>query len=264
MLAELALANDWRPRWYYIMRNKTTGLLYAGQTVNLETRRYCGSGRYWVAHCKKHGGHNRDNIEIVEQFFSVTKDQAQQWLDTLEKNHPNYYERSNKTWANRTRETTSDSAFAGLSQKERLEYSTLGGKAASSIPGLCSRNGKTQGDKNRDSGHMKKIQQIGCVAGGKVAGKLAGRRSVESGRLLEAARLGGKTVSLSRHQHKDADTGKSCFAVKLGKNSGETRKLMSQFCEEHGITKPGNNFKNMDRESFNQWRATYVTGVSSV
>ena len=45
---------DWRPRWYYIMRNVTTGMLYVGQTYNLTTRSYCGSGKYWVTHCKKH------------------------------------------------------------------------------------------------------------------------------------------------------------------------------------------------------------------
>ena len=100
MLAELAA---WRPRWYYVMRNMTSGMLYVGQTYNLKSRSYCGSGQYWVAHCKKHGGYGRKNIEVVQQFWAETKLDAQGWLDNFEQANSNYFERSSTGWANRAR-----------------------------------------------------------------------------------------------------------------------------------------------------------------
>ena len=255
MLAELAA---WRPRWYYVMRNMTSGMLYVGQTYNLNSRSYCGSGQYWVFHCKKHGGYGRKNIEVVQQFWAETKADAQGWLNTFEQENQNYFERSNTAWANRARETTEDSAFCGVSKENRIVYAKAGGIATAKIPGFMSSMAAIQGKANAESGHMQRIQKIGCSLGGKVAGKKTGRFAADSGQLAQAAVLGGRTVSLIRHKEKDNQTGKSKFAVQLGKASGVTRGLMKQFCKETGVLSPGANYVNMDKVAFEQWRADHV------
>ena len=236
----------------------TSGMLYVGQTYNLKTRSYCGSGQHWVTHCKKNGGHGRINIEIVDSFWATTKQQAQQWLDDFEAANPNYFERTNTLWANRARETTGDSAFCGVSKKNRLEYSRAGGLATAKIPGLMSRMAAVQGKANAESGHMQRIQKIGCSFGGKVSGFKNGKAAVDNGQLAKAAVLGGRTVSLIRHMEKDKQTGKSKFAIQMGKISGFTRKLMGQFCRETGVLKPGKNYVNMDKSAFEKWRAHHV------
>jgi hypothetical protein len=259
MLAELALANaDWRPRWYYVMRNMTTGMRYVGQTYNLTTRSYCGSGQYWVTHCKKHGGYGRKNIEVVEKFWAEDEAQAQQWLDSFESKHPGYYERANTAWANRAKETTGNSAFCGVTQEKRVEYARAGGIATAQMPGHMSQMAAKQGQINAESGHMQRIQKIGCSIGGKINGPVIGRRMVENGHLAKIARMGGFVASTQRHELKDPETGKSLFAVKLGKACGVTRGLMKRFCEEHGIKSPGSNYVNIDKAAFKQWRAQHV------
>lgn len=255
MLVELAV---WRPRWYYVMRNTTSGMLYVGQTYNLNSRSYCGSGQYWIAHCKKHGGYGRKNIEVVQQFWAETKSDAQRWLDNFEQANPNYFEHSNTAWANRAQETTEDSAFCGVSKEDRIVYAKAGGIAAAKIPGRMSSIAAIQGKANAESGHMQRIQKIGCSLGGKAAGSKNGKAAVANGQLAKAAVLGGKTVSLARHKEKDTQTGKSKFAVELGKASGITRGLMRQFCKEMGVVKPGKNYMNMDKSAFERWRADHV------
>ena len=174
MLLELAAANaNWRPRWYYVMRNTTSGMLYVGQTYNLKTRSYCGSGQYWVAHCKKHGGHGRKNIDVVESFFAETKEDGEGWLDVFEKINPNYFEKSNTAWANRALETTGNSAFCGVTKEKRAEYSSAGGLAmANAHPELMAIMGAKQGRRNVESGHMSRIQKLGAAAGGKIVGPI--------------------------------------------------------------------------------------------
>jgi hypothetical protein len=260
MLAEIAAANaeDWRPRWYYVMRNKTSGLQYVGQTYNLHSRSYCGSGQYWVAHCKKHGGYGRKNIEIVEQFWAETKSDAQGWLDNFEQVNSNYFERSNAEWANRAQETTGNSAFCGVSKEDRIVYAKIGGIAAASIPGRMSSMATIQGKTNAESGHMQRIQKIGCSLGGRAAGSKNGKAAVANGQLAKAAVLGGRAVSVARHAQKDEATGKSIFAVKSGKAGGATKGLMAEFCKLNGIEKPGVNYCNMDRQAFKAWRARHA------
>lgn len=238
------------------MRNKTSGLLYVGQTFNLESRSYCGSGQYWVKHCKKHGGYGRANIEVVQKFWAENEQQAQQWLDAFESANPNYFERDNGIWANRARETTGDSAFCGLTKHQRVEYSRAGGLATAKVPGHMSHMAAVQGRINAESGHMRRIQKIGASLGGKKVGPIVGRMMVDNGHLKSIAHLGG--VAACNRRHADKDSGKSKFAVAMGKASGETRKLMAQFCRETGIKKPGVNYVNMDRNAFNEWRLRHA------
>jgi len=260
MLAELAVANasTWRSRWYYVMLNKKSGMLYVGQSFNLESRSYCGSGQYWVAHCKKHGGYGRKNIEVVQKFWAETKSFAQCWLNEFENVNPSYFERSNTKWANRARETTEDSAFCGITNENRVEYARAGGMAAAKIPGHMANMASIQGKVNADSGHMGRIQKIGCSLGGKVTGPILGKKMADSGHLAKIAKAGGATVSKQRHATKDIDTGKSLFAVQLGQASGVTRWLMKKFCQEFGIRNPGTNYTNIDKAAFKHWKSQNV------
>ena len=103
----------WRPRYYYILENKTSGKLYVGQTTqSLET--YLGSGSYWNNHCKKYGGKTKENIEIVWSYWFEKESEAQWWLDCFENENPNYYFRENKQWANNALETTKNSPFVDV------------------------------------------------------------------------------------------------------------------------------------------------------
>ena len=103
----------WQPRWYYILRNKTSGKKYVGQTVRRNMDEYCGSGGYWMKHCKKHGGWNRTNIEVVWREWFVCEDTTKSFLKNFEARNPGYYSLDCKEWANQVPENTQDSAFAG-------------------------------------------------------------------------------------------------------------------------------------------------------
>jgi hypothetical protein len=248
--------SSWRPRWYYILRNKTSGKLYVGQTVQANMDFYCGSGQYWIVHCQKHGGHDRQNIEVVEQVWMTDQIRAQQWLDDFESTNPGYFLRSDDLWANRAKETTSDSAFAGITPDQRLEYATAGGiKTASTRPDHYVRMGKQQGRVNAESGHMQAIQKVGCVLGGKTVGLKNLQSFIGSPEDLEMRKDQGRKMSLRRHADKDPETGKSLFGMKIGKKSGETRRLISEFCKQMSIVRPGSNYKNVDRSAFAAWRA---------
>ena len=248
----------WRPRWYYVMLNKTSGMRYVGQTFNLDSRSYCGSGQYWVAHCKKHGGYGRKNIEVVEKFWAEHEAQAQQWLNEFEAASPCYFERANTAWANRAKETTGNSAFCGVTKENRVKYARAGGVATAQMPGHMSRMAAVQGRINAESGHMQRIQKIGCSLGGKINGPIIGRRMVENGHMDRIKGMGGKATCAKNHAKKDPETGKSLFAVKLGKACGVTRGLMKQFCKEQKISKPGSNYVNIDKAAFKQWRSQHA------
>ena len=84
-------------------------MLYVGQTSQVNFDKYCGSGRYWTPHCKKHGGYNRDNIEVLEQSWFEDKKDANLWLKMLNEDCPKYWESDN--YANQVPEDLSDSPF---------------------------------------------------------------------------------------------------------------------------------------------------------
>jgi len=105
---------QWRPRYYYIFRNKTSEKLYMGQTVQ-SLEKYLGSGVYWVNHCKAHGGYNCNNIELVWSRFFLIQSQAQLFLDDFEKMNPEYW--NSDLWANLVKETTDISPFSGNMKK---------------------------------------------------------------------------------------------------------------------------------------------------
>jgi kynurenine formamidase len=238
------------------MQNMTSGLKYVGQTYNLHKRSYCGSGQYWVTHCKKHGGHGRKNIKLLDQFWAETEAEAQQWLDAFEKDNPDYFKATNTAWANRAKETTADSAFCGVTKEKRIEYARAGGLASAQVPGLMSRMAARQGQINVQSGHMQRIQKIGCVLGGKKTGAKNLQSFHGTERAIALSKANGSKVSTKRHAEKDPTTGKSKFAVRIGVASNATKKLMAEFWKEFGVGSPGSNYANMDREAFKAWRAS--------
>jgi hypothetical protein len=104
----------WKPRWYYIKRNKTSGKLYFGQTTNTDVSLYFGSGRYWKNHCKTHGGRTVLNIETLYAEWFTEEHKAQEFIDFMEIWCPEYpFGGPGKRWANIVRENTNDSPFTG-------------------------------------------------------------------------------------------------------------------------------------------------------
>lgn len=53
----------------YIKTHRQTGLRYFGKTTRTDPHRYCGSGKHWIRHIKKHG-YNCET-EIVGVFDNV-------------------------------------------------------------------------------------------------------------------------------------------------------------------------------------------------
>ena len=230
MSEQIILQATWQPRWYYVMRNKTSGKKYAGQTVRENMDKYCGSGKYWTNHCKKHGGRGRQNIEVLEQIWVADKVQAQEWLDAFAAENGKYWLRENTIWANACKETTGDSAFLGVDWSDpvmaerRKEISKIAGKIA------------------LESGQFKKY----CAAGGKVVGKIQGKKNLETGHWANCQALANK---------KNMESGQfKRFCSAGGKASGETKRLKTQFCKFFGISNPGNNFKNIDKAAFQAWK----------
>lgn len=112
------LEDIWVPRTYYIMINKTSGKKYVGQTTQ-NLRWYRGSGKHWVNHCKKHGGHSIDNIDVIAKHFFICEKSAQQWLDQFALDNPGYDLLSNEVWANDCLETTFTSPWVGDGSYQR-------------------------------------------------------------------------------------------------------------------------------------------------
>lgn len=78
--------------YLYAKQHNTTGLRYFGKTTR-DPLKYNGSGKYWKAHCNKHGwditttwSHAYDNIDLCEQealFFSKVYNivQSTEWAN---------------------------------------------------------------------------------------------------------------------------------------------------------------------------------------
>jgi hypothetical protein len=251
----------WQPRWYYVMVNKTSGKKYVGQTVRENMDKYCGSGGYWKAHCKKHGGLDRLNVEVLEQIWVADKVQAQEWLDAFAVENGEYWLRSNTEWANVCKETTEDSPFAG-----NKEIQSKAGKIG----------GKIAGKKNVESGHWAKRCSAGGKTGGKINGKIQGKKNVESGQWKKCQIAGGKKNVDSGHLKRIASAGGKA-AGKIAAESGQFKKccsagrkiraenslLRAQFCKVFGITSPGKNHINIDKAAFQAWKES-MTQVSEI
>jgi hypothetical protein len=258
MSDQIILQATWQPRWYYVMRNKTSGKKYVGQTTQINTDKYCGSGRYWTNHCKKHGGWNRQNIDVLEQTWMADKVQAQEWLDAFAAENGEYWLRENTIWANACKETVEDSPFSGFTDNQRKLNAKAGGKIG----------GKIGGKKNVESGHMSRIGKISgknsvesgqfkrfCSAGGKTQGKIQGKKNVESGHMSRIGKISGKNNVESGHWAKCRKIG--------GKIRGQNLRLMSQFCKIFNVTSPGSGFKNIDKAAFQAWKES-LTQVSEI
>ena len=134
----------WRPRYYYIKRNKTTNKLYVGQTVQ-HVEKYLGSGVDWVKHCIEYGGYNKENIETVWFQMFENESKAQEFLNSFEEQNPNYYMEENKTWANMVPETTEDSPFMQPmpdNMKKKISKTLTGAKKETSTKNKMSKSKK--------------------------------------------------------------------------------------------------------------------------
>jgi|TARA_R110000744_G_scaffold1499_4_gene5326 hypothetical protein len=96
--------------------------MYLGQTVKNPGVNYFGSGSYWVNHCKKHGGLNKKNIEVLWSRFFDKPELANIMLKNFELDHPDYYLQENLYWANQVPENTENNPFTGAGeyQKQRI------------------------------------------------------------------------------------------------------------------------------------------------
>jgi hypothetical protein len=253
---------QFRPRWYYILVNKTSGKKYVGQTVRESMDEYAGSGGYWKAHCKKHGGWDRSNVEVIQQVWLESKEEAQKWLDAFAAENDGYWLNDNVEWANVCKETTEDSAFAG-NKEIQSKAGKIGGKKnveSGHLARIASAGGKIGGKKAAESGQLASVRtKESCSAGGKIGGKTAGKIAVESGHLArirtkEFCSAGGKAAG--KIAVESGQWAKRCSAggKTAGKKRGEGMKLMSQFCKVFGITSPGNNYVNIDKSSFQAWK----------
>jgi len=132
----------WTPRYYYILRNKTSGKKYIGQTKR-DITKYLGSGSYWKAHCKKHGGYNRENIETIWFKKFESEEKARIFLEEFESENAQYWLSENKEWANQTKENTLDTP---VMEKENIKktaetkrrlglYPEIGRKISASLTG---------------------------------------------------------------------------------------------------------------------------------
>lgn len=120
---------EWTTRFYYLMRNKTSGKLYLGQTTS-NLKNYLGSGVYWKKHCRAHGGLKRKNIECLWHSLFTSRELADLFLEEFEDLYPDYFNGgSGKLFANQCREDTNDSPFfnseiAGKNSRQRVADGT--------------------------------------------------------------------------------------------------------------------------------------------
>lgn len=268
----------WVPRWYYILKNKTTGKKYFGQTVRKSMDKYCGSGKYWKNHCSVHGGHSRDNIEVLQQIWITEKNVAEKFLIDFEKNNPNYFDRSCLNWANTIKENTDSSPFSGMSFLERSNA----GKKGSATTHIA---------KDPFTGKSLHASNMGKIANGKGAASVHSKKDPDTGKSLHAikmGRIGGKKQSFSHlssigkkgaesiHSIKDKNTGKSIVATKAGNTmhannrdpiTGKSRigiqlskkgsadmKLKKIFCDVFNISDKGKGFCKINKEDFTKWK----------
>jgi hypothetical protein len=133
----------WQARNYYIFRNKTSGMLYVGQSKK-DINVYRGSGGYWVNHCKKYGGYTKENIETVWSDWFDNEELAQLFLDEFEDLNPKYYLEENTLWANKVRENTLDVPIvtrentmkSADTKRKNNSYEQIGKTISKSLTGL--------------------------------------------------------------------------------------------------------------------------------
>lgn len=167
---------EWRSRWYYVLRNKTTDKHYFGQTLREDISKYLGSGIYWKPHCYKNGGYNKNNVEFVDKWWITDRELAELLIDEFESKYPGYWLKSNKQWANLISENTEDAPnFGDLSEESRKRaienrLSTLAEPDENGVTGF-----QKIGEKISESKH--KIEDNGLTVGKNGAMKSAKTKS---------------------------------------------------------------------------------------
>lgn len=206
----------WTPRYYYIMLNKTSGMKYLGQTVQ-DIERYRGSGTYWKPHCKKYGGYDRENIEVLESLWIEKETIASQWLYDFEMKNKEYW--LSEDWANQVPENTEENPFYG-----------------SGVNNSKVRNGTHPFQKHNVTEKMKlatKITQFGSPKHKKVLLNKYG--VVNAMKDPEIAKRAGKTLSKTIKKNGGYHGAKNSNARPLTVN-GISFSYMNEACEYFGIS----------------------------
>lgn len=118
----------WEPRWYYILKNVTSGKLYFGQRKHDDIgTKYLGSGPYWKNHCKKYGGYSSSNIEVLWKEYYTNEEDAISMINQFEIIEGDYWLVENKKWANQCPENTLNNPFYGpyINEKNKEQNSRL-------------------------------------------------------------------------------------------------------------------------------------------
>jgi hypothetical protein len=175
----------WRPRFYYILMNKTSGKKYLGQTTKCLSK-YLGSGVYWKNHCKSNGGYNRNNIELLFSILFQEECEAKIYLQKFEEENPNYWSEDNENWANLCKENTEDNPFYS---KEIASRNTRKMLNDGTHPFL----------KNNRTEYMIKTQ----VGGENFAKQLKEKYGVDNiNKIPEIAKASGKKASITKNSKK--------------------------------------------------------------
>jgi len=111
-MAVPSIRSEFTPRTYYVLRNKTSNMMYLGQTIQ-NIKSYLGSGVYWKKHCSKHGGYVRENIEILFQQKINSKKDANTLLKHFIQIYGEYWKLND--WANLVEENSEENPFYGPS-----------------------------------------------------------------------------------------------------------------------------------------------------
>jgi len=237
---------QWQPRWYYRIRNKKTGKWYVGQHKKDDIGvKYFGSGPYWIAHCKKHGGLNQENIEVLEKVYFEDERIAREWLEELKLIFGDYWLLEN--CLNEVPENTKNNPnYNGEVNRKRVANGTH--------PWLGEKHGKHQTQKNLKmvadgthpflGGDMQRAAQLKLVADG--------THHLLDGKMQRAAQL--KLVADRTHPWLDKEKQRQTRLKQVADGThpflGERNPNKKKWrCSETNIVSTKTGFTNMARRT---------------
>lgn len=127
--------DKFKPTKLYIVWHRVTGLFYFGKTTRLNAKSYCGSGKYWRDHIKKHG---KEHVELVwSKVFTDPEFLTRFALFMSEANDivnsPN--------WANLKPETGTDGGYGHKHSPEVVERIRKALTGKKRPPEVCAKTG---------------------------------------------------------------------------------------------------------------------------
>lgn len=151
------MSNKSKPIYLYIKTHNKTGLKYFGKTTRKNPHKYLGSGKYWLAHLKKHGadytteiyGHYTDKQQCLKEAIEFSEKHnivdSVEWanlriesLDGGDTSKTEGYKKSlykiaangkkSKWWNNGSHQTFSEFAPDSTYTRGRLPFNNIGAK----------------------------------------------------------------------------------------------------------------------------------------